>query len=347
MQFISTFPKQDVLIKMQMQSINYNEFILLIRSYKINNLSAHERNTMYKFSHHTNQYEQVLTLTFKTNINCEQMAYDRNNQKLVLISDTNQIHQVDIETNKCQLFAYYGPQTYLVCNGNRLYSIDSHHRIDIYSLKNITLHTKTLETILCKFHASFEKLIHGKALYIASRNGILLFGGYYGSKFGIAMEDFEPKVSNEFWMFNISTTKWTKIDTTFTLNRFRFDAVLTSDQNYIIGMGGNKYNPKNFESQSSDDIFIIDITQSDSLKWTLIQSIVKTPASGKCMITATSGGTLTSGFIRKSNLLPICSNIVNKIALFYSEEMIHWINQYYGHYAISVSQLIASNTNCN
>merc|ERR1712228_82068 len=164
----------------------------------------------------------------------------------------------------------------------------------------------------------------GVAIYVPSKQLILLIGGYDD------VVGFPP--SSDLWIFSLPTQKWRKTQN-IQFEGYLFGAVLTSNERYIVLLGGI-----NDHKHYVDDIFVLDIKNEDDSKWKLRKSTVKCPKIGRCKALRTGGidskdDILINGFIKdcfkmkefKNIQLPP-SYIMKIISMWYDAEMIHWLN---------------------
>merc|ERR1712192_5804 len=92
------------------------------------------------------------------------------------------------------------------------------------------------------------------------------------------------------------------------------------------------------EDNDVDDIFVLDMKKKDLNEWILRRSSIKCPKIGICHAVRTGGidskdDILVNGFIKDCFKKPSFDNIqlppsyiMKMIAMWYSAEMIHWLN---------------------
>merc|ERR1712228_377483 len=154
-----------------------------------------------------------------------------------------------------------------------------------------------------------------------------------GSAIYIDQYDYPP--ASDLWIFSFPTQKWTKIEN-LQFDAFDFGSVLTSNEHYIVLLGG----AIDTGQQDVDDIFILDIRNEDESKWKFRKSSIKCPEDGECHAVRTGGvdskdDILVNGFIKEcfkmkefDNIQLPPSHIIKMIAMWYSAEMIHWLNRF-------------------
>ena len=176
----------------------------------------------------------------------------------------------------------------------------------------------------------------GSAIYIPSKQSIVVIGG----------TKIEWKLYPDLWLFSLATQKCRKLKN-IQFEGFGFGAVLTSNERYIVLLGGA--NDTTDPAGEVYDIFVFDMKGSDDSKWKLKRSSIKCPAKGYCGAVRTGGidsrdEILVIGFIKDCfkqkgfehiQLPPLY--IMKMIAQWYSAEMIHWLSwrdnaEHYGIY---------------
>merc|ERR1712228_248791 len=132
-------------------------------------------------------------------------------------------------------------------------------------------------------------------------------------------------------MGSLSTQKWTKIKN-IQFEGYEFGTVLTSNERYIILLGGK--NDTISEGEEVDNIFVLDMKNEDNSKWKLRKSSIKCPNVGDCHAVRTGGvdskdDILVNGFIKDCFKKEEFENmqLPPLIAMWYSAEMIHWIQR--------------------
>jgi len=163
---------------------------------------------------------------------------------------------------------------------------------------------------------------HGRLIHIPSKHCILLIGGY----------DDHNKAQPDLWIFSLSAYKWKKIQNIKYLT-YAFGAVLTSNERYIVLLGG-----MNIGCVRYDDIYVLDMKNEDENKWKMKKSSIKCPQIGVCNAVRTGGvdskdDILVDGFIKDcfqqkdfENIQLPPAYIIKMIADWYTAEMVHWIH---------------------
>eukprot|EP01084_Bolivina_argentea_P038175 70599_1 len=115
-----------------------------------------------------------------------------------------------------------------------------------------------------------------KAIYIPSKQCILLIGGY---------DAWNVNSSKEIWIYSLSSQKWKEIENVL-FEGFCFEAVLSSNGRYIVLLGGGTYNEyRNVEYVNN--ILVLDMKNDNN--WTMKKSSLCCPDSGYCGAIVTNG----------------------------------------------------------
>lgn len=166
---------------------------------------------------------------------------------------------------------------------------------------------------------------YGAAIYIPSKNYIVLFGGLREGRIPVT----------DIWIFSLITQVWSKVEA-ISLSRWTFGAVLTADEKYILIFGG--YTIDNGKEVPTDKILVLDMTKI--VDWKLIESKIKCPFSGVCNVTKTQGlyeadEILVIGWIKRcfkaksfKQLQMPAIHILMLIRNWYTTERIHYIKNY-------------------
>ncbi len=274
------------------------------------------------------------------------VVYDPQEKQLYMHSVQNILHIFDIIKGECQHYQTLHAAQYLVFANKCLYDIDNYQQYAIYPITQPTLCHESQYPV-----GRDGALEGGVAIYIQSKSCIVLFGGYYAHEFGIKNDGYVPQLSNEIWCFSLPLKKWTRMTQEIEINRYDFEAVLCSNERYIITMGGYVYDDATDKEVESNDIYIIDM--KDNENWKIAKCKINCPSAGICLGTSTGGlgikntDVLVYGYIKYcwqseemyDSLFPT-TYIINMIANWYSAECIHWIRNDVGHFAFFLRNLL-------
>eukprot|EP01084_Bolivina_argentea_P016252 30450_1 len=203
-------------------SINAHEFII---SSEVDSLWRSDKK-LFKYSIDTNTFNELCI--DDNNWYCGNMEFNTKEQ-ILYIQNGNKIISITMNTNSCDtlLGAKYG--NYFLFINNCFHVIYMHDSHWIGSIQN-----KSLTTLHNSIDDTTDELHGGKAIYIPSKQCILLISGYY-------LVDGDPP-SDELWIYKLTTQKWIKMNNIgCVFERFRFEAVLTSNEKYIVLFGGKKH----------------------------------------------------------------------------------------------------------
>ncbi len=304
--------------------------------------------SLNKYNMEGNQYQCCYIATCEGYRAFYKVAYDKQNKQLYMQS-RNTLHVFDTLKFQCK---HYPTQLhageYLVFANKCLYDIDHDEQYAIYDVKQfLTLCAQSVHPV-----GSGGALEGGVAIYIPSKSCIVLFGGYYAEEFGMQCDGYFPHLSNEIWCLSLLSKKWTRMVQDIGMHRYNLQAVLSSNERYIILLGGYLYDQQTDTRFESDDICVIDIKDND--KWKIAKCKFQCPATGICSATRTGGvGTksniLVHGYIKHcwqhedmDGLSLPTKYIINMIDRWYSAEFIHWIRSDVGHVAFVLRDLLRS-----
>ena len=175
---------------------------------------------------------------------------------------------------------------------------------------------------------------HGQTIHVPSKEIILLIGG-------------DRTLKRTLWIHSLKTNKWSSIENIF--DGYQFGAVLTSDQRYVVLLGGWRRLHDDDEWHGTR-ISVMDLEN----EWKIRESSIRLTASGQCYAAKTGGigsknDLLVAGYIRECfktkefvnmQLPPVC--IMRIIAVKYDAELIHWINSDGTHKGIYLEDLLLS-----
>eukprot|EP01084_Bolivina_argentea_P038173 70595_1 len=177
---------------------NPNEFIVIytspdsrFKSYKYN-VQTDIFNTFIEHKYTKNQYFEFIS----------HITFNETDQTLFVRRD-RQIHSIQILTREKKSYNYEqdGPHcNYFLAINNYIHMINSHNRYLVSSIENNKL--KTLHNTLNDNSDSKQVRTNGVAIYVSSKQCILLIGGYY---------DFYGRLINEIWKYCLSSQKWTQM----------------------------------------------------------------------------------------------------------------------------------------
>ena len=188
------------------------------------------------------------------------------------------------------------------------------------------------ENMLC-----VHEHLYGKEIYISSKRQILLIGGRHTRNREANMGQTMPKHP---WIYSLESNEWTKVENVI-FARMMFDAVLTSNQRYIVICGGS----------FSESIHVLDMKTEN--EWQLRKSTIVLPKKEHCKLLITGGfeskdEVLVIGYIRNcfqskefENIQLPPTYIMMMVAERYRAEMIHWIKDN-EHHAIYLKDLLSS-----
>eukprot|EP01084_Bolivina_argentea_P047322 87186_1 len=109
-------------------------------------------------------------------------------------------------------------------------------------------------------------------------------------------------MSNEIWIYKLTTQKWIQLQINNIFTRYDFGAVLTSNERYVVLLGGTKYDADINDDKDTNDIFVLDM--KDDNNWKIKQCKIKCPYGGNFIATITGGidsknGMLVNGFVKE------------------------------------------------
>ena len=108
-----------------------------------------------------------------------------------------------------------------------------------------------------------NRLGGGKAIYIPSIQSILLIGGFH------LLDGYQKHP----WIYSLVTQKWREIEE-ISFKCIDFDAVLSSNQRYVLIFGGKKPT-QGLMTEYNDSIFILDMKHVD--QWKLKRCAILNP----------------------------------------------------------------------
>ena len=162
---------------------------------------------------------------------------------------------------------------------------------------------------------------YASTLYVPSKQIILLIGGEY----------WKDKMMG-IWKFCLVTKKWKKLEA-LQFNYCNVSSHLTSDEGYVIIGGGSDK-----DNCYMNKMYVLDIRDEDEYK--LMECDIKLPMENAKLykIVGSGGGIkdeiLVVGWIKQEfkkrnfkDLLIPPMYIMQLIALWYNQEMIHWISR--------------------
>ena len=180
------------------------------------------------------------------------------------------------------------------------------------------------------FKQQLDDVINLSLVYIHSKRIIIMIAG-------CDADDYDNK--NIVWRHSIETKKWKKITKLPFCHETR-SPVLTSDEKYIIMSDGLE-----------DHIYALDISNGDDTMYPLYQSTLKGPFNEAHFLMKTGGlrdEILVMGWIKKRfrayKGMPLPpKHLMVLIAIWYSQEEIHWIGKYSKlHFAVNVKHILSS-----
>eukprot|EP01084_Bolivina_argentea_P204584 349409_1 len=201
----------------------------------------------------------------------DNISFDSKEQKLYGVEhwDHDYIYSMDINTGTCKSFEIPTeaslPETCKSFDINNIYFLAIENRIHI--IKNYNNHwigsidnnNKCLNTVQ-NISQNDECALAAAAIYVSSKQCIVLIGGWYE-------EDWceFPPLRSDIWVYSLTSQKWTKMDNVW-YKRFNFNAVLTSDERYILLLGGYKYVEGINDDEETNDIFVLDMKDDNNWK---------------------------------------------------------------------------------
>merc|ERR1712228_560319 len=160
------------------------------------------------------------------------------------------------------------------------------------------------------------------------------------------------------WMYSLKNKKWTKTSCRF--QGYKFAAVLTSNQRYIILLGGHRNSPEpdaypnKTKTEKYGKISVMDLKSNNSNGWKIKESKIRLPQPGPCIAAKTDGmiskdELLVIGYIKElfqskefENIQLPPTYLMMMIAEKYSAEMIHWIHYDGSHRGIHLKDILSS-----
>eukprot|EP01084_Bolivina_argentea_P275113 469091_1 len=227
----SPLDENDTSFGKMITSINAHEFIV----------STCYNPKLFKYNINTNKFNEI---DIETESYCGNMDFD-NKEQILYIQNWSKIISINMKTNTCHTLVGAKKGQYFLFVNDCFHIINMHNHHWIGSIQN-----KSLKTVYDTIDCDNDGLLSGKAIYIPSKQCILLIGGYYRH---------DGDLSNELWIYKLTTQKWIKINNiACVFERHNFEAVLTSNEKYIILFGGRKYNKDTDSDEPTDDIFVLD-----------------------------------------------------------------------------------------
>ncbi len=272
-----------------------------------------------------------------------------NKQHLLYIQNQFQIISINMNTNRRDDLMVGLDSNYFFFIDDCFHMINAHDCNIIVSATDNKL-SILHNTINNNNNNNNNGLYGGKSIYIPSKQCILLIGGYY---------DDEISLSNEVWNYKLLTQEWTKINN-ISFPTIDFAAILTSNEKYIILVGGSTYRDDIQDTKDTNDIYVLDM--NDDNQWKMRECKIKSPVSGICDGTKTGGiksrnDILIMGFVKHCfnlkkfscmQLPPIY--IIKLIESWYSVEMIHLMSfkykstdwPHFQHYGMNLNYILSS-----
>eukprot|EP01084_Bolivina_argentea_P045577 83906_1 len=124
---------------------------------------------------------------------CGNMDFN-NKEQILYIENGNEIVLINMKTNNSTslLGAEFG--SYFLFINNCFHMINMHDNHWIGAIQN-----KSLIAVHNYIDDEMDTLLNGKAIYIPSKQCILLIGGYYND---------DGPLSNDLWIYKLTTEKW-------------------------------------------------------------------------------------------------------------------------------------------
>eukprot|EP01084_Bolivina_argentea_P204585 349410_1 len=220
------------------------------------------------YNSQTNTFNQFI-LPRDTKCWEDNISFDATEQRLYGVEfwDHDYIYSMDITTGICKSFEipteaslsittkYFDINNiYLLAIKNRIHIIKNYNNHWIGSIDNKCLNTAQNIT------ENDEWAVGAAVIYVSSKQCIVLIGGYYEEDgWGF------PPLRGDIWVYSLTSQKWTKMDNVW-YKRFNFNAVLTSDERYILLLGGYKYVEGINDDEETNDIFVLDMKDDNNWK---------------------------------------------------------------------------------
>eukprot|EP01084_Bolivina_argentea_P179099 309494_1 len=177
----------------QIININAHEFILIP--------SKLSTNIFFKYNSLTNSFHEYIKDSNEKKINYNsnvKVAFNETKQTLYVHYGSN-IYSFDVTTNICNTSHLHNTNLstsgcYVLSVNNNLHFIKDHNGHWIRSIQNNTLNIVSDSTKEYIYHRE-----SGAAIYISSKQCILLIGGYSTSDFNFL---------SDVWMYSLQTQKW-------------------------------------------------------------------------------------------------------------------------------------------
>ena len=237
--------------------INPDEFIIALW-----NELHYEGDGMYKFNTINNEWLNLVSYPLGSKYDATSLAYDKHNN-VIYMSNSWECNQVDLNIHTITTAAFHAEDSQIVSIGHKIHAIGNR------------LGDKKEYVV----NEGFNELKKHRIVYLQSTNSILCLGRE--STYGILESIHE---------FNLSSQKWSKLDTQLPEKLYDFGFVKTTSEDFIILLGGVGIAPY-------DVIRIYDVRQS-----IFVQSKIKTPTKGNCKAVLMSNPdkdkTIIIGFIR-------------------------------------------------
>eukprot|EP01084_Bolivina_argentea_P308528 533518_1 len=314
--------------------MNSNE--LLISPYYSS--SKVDTNKIFKFNIHSNKFIPYMDYPENFTPRYHGMTYDKINNLLYLYNPDAEMFIYNNNTKTHEI--------------NTKCCIVGNNSVCLLSIKGITHLIGGVDNsrhliwnnnkefqLIHDFKQQFSEMNDASAVYVESKNIIVLIGGYYrdgiaGTNFGI-------------WIYNLHSKEWKQIKNNCTWHRA--DAILTANEKYIIISTA-------MDDFNGNDMFILNMSETNSI--TLQKSNIKTPKPGYHHIIRTGNPLkdelLVFGYIKllfntnefiDLDVPPIY--IIKLIGNWYIHEMINWFewnvdDNKNDHYIISVKKILSS-----
>ena len=226
-------------------TLNNHEFILA------NSWNKGDEDGLHKYNIHKNEWTQIMHYSRNEEMQITNIAIGQGTQKnKIYLSDYMNANLMvyDIKTQRLSTInSNHGWYSFMVNVNDKLHCIavdeKSKHIVwNPHDNKTVILHDFT--------ENGCEQMYDGRAVYVASKDMILLIGGmeHNGDMIGI-------------WKYCLVTKKWGKLISGSEFDFHEISVCLTSDEEYVIIGGGT-----NEDGDSMDKLYALDIRKEDEYK---------------------------------------------------------------------------------
>eukprot|EP01084_Bolivina_argentea_P001881 3487_1 len=329
-------------------SINEQEFI--VRRDIIESLESRQSRQLATQKYNIHQNKFVEYVTYRDNWDHDLTFNKATNDLYVRLYPDDgrghnefQLHAINVESNQCYVINNFPKGEHTLFIRGNFHVINAPNKHWIGSLEN-----KTVKTLHDTLNVEDIQTMHcGKAIYIPSKESILLIGCWTDPESFI--NNSQGPNPKDIWIYSLALQKWRKVENV-SFEGFHFGAVLTSNQRYIVLLGG-------YDGNHVSIPYIKVLDMKDDNNWKMKQSTICCPDNGPCSAVRTNGvdsnKLLVIGFIKQCfkrkefeemSLPPMY--LMTIITEFTAHaEMIHWMKaEDTSHFGIYLKDILSSCT---